>query len=86
MREETELGPRAARGAWMGDADEREGTVNVLFRLESDGDGDWERKVELAGELMGEKREMLERKNWILPEAPRKVKGFCVGSVEGEGE
>lgn len=46
----------------------------VLCRLESDGEGDWERKLELANELEKEERERLEKRNWVLPEAPRMVK------------
>jgi len=49
-------------------------TIIVLFRLESNGDGDWERKLELADELVKGERERLERRNWILPEAPQMVK------------
>jgi len=59
-------------------------TTSVLCRLESDGDGDWERKLELANELGKEERERLERHNWILPEAAREVKSGAWNASEDE--
>lgn len=58
------------------------GLVDVLFRLEEDGEGDWERKLELANDLIGKERERVERENWVLPEAPKRFVEF--GFWEGD--
>lgn len=59
---------------------------DVLFRLESDGDGDWERKLELADELLVIESQRMERSNWVLPEAPGSVRGFRWQDGNEEGD
>lgn len=57
------------------------GAVELLCRLEDDGDGTWERKLELASELLEEVRKKRERANWALPMATG-----VVGGASGAGE